>query len=482
MRFSWMSLLVGLGIAGVWATDLSAQPSASAEPAAVSSPADTLSLTDAEKIVGLSTIWKEAAYNFAFFDQVPDLDWNAAYQQFLPQVLATTSTYEYYRVLQRFAVLLGDGHTGVRPPKNLDVSAYVHFPALRITPIERRAFVDNVAARLEGQIPIGSEILTIDGRPVDAVAVQDVFPYLNVSTEAVRWEGALRGNPWLGIGILAGAPGSTAELRLELPDGTRRTVRVDRQPPFAEVDWARPVEDLRPPEFELTWLDGGIARVNLNAFMEPSVAATFFAHLPELLSARGLLIDLRRNHGGNSGHALAIARRLTADSLALSTWKTPIHIAAVKAWGGEAWDHVRDDFDQVQDAYREGMAWMGPPAGSAAPADTSIVVPTVVLIGSSTASAAEDFLVMLDGLDHVTLVGMPTNGSTGQPLFVDLPGGGTAFICTKRDTYPDGRTFVGVGIQPDVRVATTPDDLRSGRDAVLERGVEVLRQKIGIRS
>ena len=31
-------------------------------------------LSDAEKLYGLSLLWQEANYNFAFFDQVPDLD------------------------------------------------------------------------------------------------------------------------------------------------------------------------------------------------------------------------------------------------------------------------------------------------------------------------------------------------------------------------------------------------------------------------
>ena len=30
-------------------------------------------LSDAEKLYGLSLLWSEAKYNFAFFDQVPEL-------------------------------------------------------------------------------------------------------------------------------------------------------------------------------------------------------------------------------------------------------------------------------------------------------------------------------------------------------------------------------------------------------------------------
>jgi len=55
-----------------------------------------------------------------------------------------------------------------------------------------------------------------------------------------------------------------------------------------------------------------------------------------------------------------------------------------------------------------------------------------------------------------------------------LPGGGTARICVKRDTYPDGREFVGIGIAPNVAASGTAEDLVSGRDAVLERAIAEL--------
>jgi len=76
-----------------------------------------------------------------------------------------------------------------------------------------------------------------------------------------------------------------------------------------------------------------------------------------------------------------------------------------------------------------------------------------------------------DNLKRGLLIGSPTAGSTGQPMTLRLPGGGTARICVKRDTYPDGREFVGVGIAPQKRVDLTVDDLRSGRDPVLERAI-----------
>jgi len=74
---------------------------------------DTVSnLSNTEKIYGLSLFWKEASYNFAYFDKAK-INWDSTYQAFIPQVLDTKSTYQYYRVLQKVCALLKDGHTNI---------------------------------------------------------------------------------------------------------------------------------------------------------------------------------------------------------------------------------------------------------------------------------------------------------------------------------------------------------------------------------
>ena len=77
-----------------------------------------VTISNEQKIYELSQIWKDAEYNFAFWDKV-NIDWDAEYKKALPGVLATTDVYEYYRELERFINLLGDGHTGVSFPPDI---------------------------------------------------------------------------------------------------------------------------------------------------------------------------------------------------------------------------------------------------------------------------------------------------------------------------------------------------------------------------
>ena len=74
-------------------------------------------------------------------------------------------------------------------------------------------------------------------------------------------------------------------------------------------------------------------------------------------------------------------------------------------------------------------------------------------------------------------MGEKTYGSTGQPFVSDLPGGGFAIVCTKKDVFKDGREFVGYGIVPHITVKRTLQDYYDQRDAVLEKALEYLNEK-----
>ena len=87
-------------------------------------------LTDAEKAAGLSKLWAEVKYNFVNFHLVPGLDWDAEFVACMPKVLATESTYEYYRVLEELIAKLKDAHTNVYLPPALEARFNAQ-PALR---------------------------------------------------------------------------------------------------------------------------------------------------------------------------------------------------------------------------------------------------------------------------------------------------------------------------------------------------------------
>ena len=100
--------------------------------------------------------------------------------------------------------------------------------------------------------------------------------------------------------------------------------------------------------------------------------------------------------------------------------------------------------------------------------------PCVLLTSRKTVSAAEDFAAFFRTNKRAVLIGAPTCGTTGTPLIQPLSSG-SARICTVGYTLLDGTEFIGKGIQPDIYLEPTSDDLRNGWDAVLQYALEYLR-------
>ena len=73
------------------------------------------------------------------------------------------------------------------------------------------------------------------------------------------------------------------------------------------------------------------------------------------------------------------------------------------------------------------------------------------------------------------VIGETTDGSSGNPYRAELGDGMRIRVGAIRYRFPDGRPFEGVGIEPDVPIGLAVADLRSGRDAVLERALELAK-------
>jgi len=405
---------------------------------------DTLS--EDERLWGLARVWSEVRYNFANFDRVPDLNWDSLYVAFIPRVRAVLSTQEYYLLLQEMCVPLRDGHTGIQYPGELFARLYSR-PPLDTRLVEGRVFVARVLADSLARLGIrpGLEIVRVDGVPVREYGEQHIAPREPASTpqqrDAVTYE----------YYLLCGAYKQPVEV--EFADARGRTVvRTLRRSYTRILSFA---EDL-----EFRMLPGNVAYVALNSFGNEKVVAVFDSLLPGIRKSNALIIDLRRNSGGNGGYALDILATLTDAPFRISAWKTREYRPLWRAWGlGGGW---RVDSTSVW-ANRGKEPFRGP---------------VVVLMGAQTGSAAEDLCVAFDVMKRGEMVGGPTAGTTGQPLLVPLPGGGSVRVCSTRNFYPDGREFVGVGVQPDVVVRETVRDVIAGRDAVLEAALERLKRNM----
>lgn len=411
-----------------------------------------------QKVAGLMTVWAEAKFNFPFFDRLPDLDWDARVQECIPRVIAAPDIDSYYKVLTELAALLKDGHTAVNPP-GWPFPPGMDKPPLELQVVDGKFFVARTGATAEiavQRVRPGLEVLAIDGSPV-----RDYF-----RAHVLRYES--RGTPQADDSIelwhiLDGPKGSTTSLRVRDLDGAERSVTLTRDSatrggaPFQWrlIDWytAQPPVDAR-------MLGGGIFYIRVCNFDDETLVEQFDTIFDgaDWAAIRGVTLDLRFNPGGSSDLAQAIASHFIDQPIKNEVWRSRKYVPAHRSWGfAPEWEEGTVGPALIQP--RDGRRYSGP---------------LVVLTGPSTYSSAEDFLVPLHAAGRVVLVGERTAGSTGNPLRVQLPGGGNFRVVTVRCSYPDGREFVGVGIPPDVEVHPTRADLASGHDRVLARALEVI--------
>lgn len=399
-------------------------------------------ISEDEKIAGLSKLWSEVKYNFVNFDLVPDVKWDALYVEYIPKVRETKSTFEYYKLLMEMMAKLRDGHSNVYMPGDLSKSFYGR-PLFRTDLVEGKVIVTTIlsdAISAKG-IKIGDEITKIDNVPAKEYGEKYVMPYQSSSTKQDLIKRTYN------YYLLSGDQGKSIKLSLTDKKGKSFETEVQR---YYGIQMRKLVTQApsRPFEFEL--LANNIAYVSLNSFGNNEAAEEFEKNFDAIAKTAALIIDVRRNGGGNSNVGWYVLSMLTDKNFRTSKWHTREYRPVFRAWGRPEGKYGNDagNFSAHKSKYYDK--------------------PVVVLTSPATFSAAEDFAVAFDVLERGLIIGEATGGSTGQPLFFRLPGGGSARVTSKRDSYPDGKEFVGVGIQPDKLVQQTVKDIRSGRDTVLE--------------
>jgi len=173
--------------------------------------------------------------------------------------------------------------------------------------------------------------------------------------------------------------------------------------------------------------------------------------LAQWKNMKGIIIDVRWNSGGNSINAETVASRF-ADQLRVYSYR-------------------RQKIGPGKDDY---SAWISRSIGSKG--SYQFLKPVVVLTSRATSSSAEMFVMAMQVLPNVTIVGDTTGGGVGNPIFRELPNGWTYRLSTEMEADAQGRIIEGVGVFPDVPVLTTAADSANGIDRILEKGIDIIRK------
>jgi carboxyl-terminal processing protease len=379
---------------------------------------------------------------FAHWPGVPaGYDFDAAFRAYLSEAMAAPDRRGFTVATSKLYAGLTNGHTLFMDRPLRKASGTVPFEADRV---EGKWTV--LRSQLAGLAP-GDVITRVDGKSVEAW-IAPVQALVSASDQRNR-----------DSQTFASAWRLPRQFVLGLDGG--RTVAVDLDRPATG-----PVRGLPavPEETQVTVRPDGVVVIRIPSFGEPkyeeaAVKAVRQYADPAGRPARAILFDVRENGGGSTPTKLLEA--IMTAPYAGTVVETPFTVARFEA----------DAVFQPEDHPLPGSVIRYGPERIAPKADAARL-PMAVLADRGCGSACEDFTMRFKGGKRGPLVGETTGGSTGQPYYRQWPELGMALVVsTKREYFPDGAPFEGVGVAPDVPALLTRAQIVDGRDRQMEAAV-----------
>jgi carboxyl-terminal processing protease len=361
------------------------------------------------------------------------VDWEAQREQFRPLAGSARDTKELYAVLRRMIGNLRDAHTRIyAPDEKFDwqhprvVGIGVGLREVEGLPVVVAVDRDSKAER--AGLRAGDVIESIDDAPALALFGQRLDEQRGSSTVAAARLRAM-------ATLFEGTPDSTIKIGWRGRDERERSATLHRE-------WRERTNALR-----LRRVRGGYVVIAFDSFT-PAVTLDLMRALSgKLRDARGLVIDLRNNGGGEAEAMTEIASAFLPSGKSLGRFTN------------------RDGRITLEPQTRDRLLF-------ASDSITHITAPLVILTSERTSSAAEIFVAALKEANRATVIGTQTCGcvlAIRRPHA--LPDGGELDISEMDYRTATGTRLEGIGITPDERSALDRLDLIAGRDRALERAL-----------
>ncbi|MEZ2218720.1 S41 family peptidase [Rhizobium sp. RCC_161_2] len=376
---------------------------------------------------------------FAHAEGLPaGYDFEARYRAYLVEAIGSGDRKAFSLATMRFFASLQNGHTIFEDEALSQHAGPVPF---RIRRIDGRW---TIAQSRMSELAPGDVVTTVDGKPIDEW-LKPIREHIGQSSQT-----ALDRATWRRLFLFP--------KHFTIGTDDERQVPVDLTVPLSGPERGR----APATEVEIIRCADGLVVIRVPSFADPKYEQAAISAIQSAGDARAILLDLRDNGGGSTPGNLLSA--IMAISYRGTLVATPMTIAKSDAL---------DSLNGAVAALPTLMMRSGP--NRTEPLADAWKGKIALLIDGGCASACEDFVLRFKDGNRGLVLGEPTYGSTGQPYFVRFPEFGMSFrVSTKREYFPDGRQFEGVGVTPDKLIAVTREELRSGTDTQLELASKAL--------
>lgn len=430
----------------------------------------TQELSREKRQLVLSQVWRDVSDNYYNPLFLKKINWDSIYIEYSKKNEDVKSELDYCRLLRAFLAEVQDGHTelcGWEYVERQDMT--VDYLPFGVEWIGNKLYITHVIEDLKEKLPLCSEILSIDKQSPEMYYMRNIFPYCSASTIQYKRNR---------VQMLSGLKGDSIDLVLSKA-GKKDTLSLvydllqNVNNNKTEMNWLHvyPINE-QFSSWKSQSEEGGFYFLRFDSFGEDkNIAQIMNAAKVKIENSDYVILDLRYNRGGDEMKADSLLMYFNVlDTLRTYKSITRVH-NAFKAAMGLSYNSFRKYYENLsvdtllEDCYvNNGAIYY-------------INKPLYVLISNRTCSAAEDFLITLKlrKFKNVTLVGMPTAGTTGAPLVRYLSNNLYYRICTRWPLLQDG--IFDNGIQPDFYYEPKIEELALGKDRILEFVNQLYEQK-----
>lgn len=226
------------------------------------------------------------------------------------------------------------------------------------------------------------------------------------------------------------------------------------------------------------WLKASVtAYIRIPAFSDVQFETRALDYTQRFQKAKTLIIDVRNNAGG------VVPKRLIHALMnrPYREWKMAAS-ARLAVVDSDPDDEKERNLTMQPEAMRNCKIESDQPVCSlpvtwggniVAPNPNAFRGRVILLVDGGCVSACEELVEPFKDSGRGIIVGETTEGSSGIPYTYDFHNGMCLKVSVKRQYFPDGSEFEGVGIKPDVEAHPTIESLRSGRDLILEKALGI---------
>jgi carboxyl-terminal processing protease len=221
--------------------------------------------------------------------------------------------------------------------------------------------------------------------------------------------------------------------------------------PAPEKYFDKPLKETEGNIFAYGWLDEKIGYFHIKEFDDLEISTKAIDEIiAEFKDAAGIVVDVRRNGGGEERVAKMIADRF-AD-------KKRLYITTQERNGSK-----HDDFDPKKSFFIE-------------PDGPMQFTKTVILLTNRfSISAAENFALAMRILPHVTVIGDFTSGCFADPCNIILPNGWDLTLSKNLFLDCHGFCWEGIGVPPDIKISCPYDGSIRENDQMLETAMALIK-------